>query len=310
MLQQTQVQTVLPFYERFLERFPDIQALAAAQERTVMAHWAGLGYYSRARNLHKAAKMVVEEFAGRIPDTVQELLRLPGVGSYTAGAIRSIGFNRPAAIVDGNVRRLIIRLFGANEDLTERSLWDIASSWTPKRRPSEFNQAVMELGALVCTALQPRCGLCPVSSLCLARRRGIQELIPKPRSTRARESVELAMLLVRRADRILLVRKPIDYIPGDWGVPAKEVPPSGTPRRAARELWKRHLGGSAKLRLQSSFRHAITHRRILAHTFVAESETREDCRSPEERCRWIRASAITGSVTSSLFRKALAIGGK
>jgi A/G-specific adenine glycosylase len=306
MLQQTQVLRVIPFYQKFLKRFPDVRALASAQERTVRAHWAGLGYYRRARNLHSAAKMVVREFAGRIPEREQDLRRLPGVGRYTAGAIRSIGFNRPAPIVDGNIRRIIHRLFAAEANMPEKDLWQIASHWTPEYHPSRFNQALMDLGALVCTAVQPACDLCPLSGYCRAWERGLQDRIPEARRVRATESVALAVLLVRRRGRLLLVPNPIPFIPGEWAMPVKEIPRGHTPRRAARDLWRRHLCGSAILRLHGSFRHAITHRRILVHLFIAETHTPGMSRRAAEKCQWTHPSAVTDRLTSSLFRKAWA----
>jgi A/G-specific adenine glycosylase len=157
MLQQTQAKTVLPYYDRFFKRFPDIQSLARASEQEVLALWAGLGYYGRARNLHRAARQIVDDHGGVFPDKLEEILMLPGIGRYTAGAICSIAFNRPLPIVDGNVRRVIRRLHGIGRRIPESHFWNQASAWVPEGKTSAFNQAVMELGALVCLPHRPLC---------------------------------------------------------------------------------------------------------------------------------------------------------
>src|SRR5438132_2793331 len=174
MLQQTQVQTVLRYFDRFVRRFPDARALAAASEEEVVSLWAGLGYYGRARNLRRAAIEIVRRHGGRFPSRFDEILRLPGVGRYTAGAIASIAFNLPEPIVDGNVRRVVSRLHALERGAPERFFWEQARAWTPAGRAAEFNQAVMELGALVYVPSSPLCLLCPVAAPSEARRRGIE----------------------------------------------------------------------------------------------------------------------------------------
>ena len=182
MLQQTTVATVIGYFERFLERFPDVRALARADEAAVLRLWAGLGYYSRARNLHRAAKAVVEEHAGRFPRTLQGLRSLPGVGRYTAAAVASIAFGLPAELVDGNVIRVYARLFALRGDprspALQEKVWTLAAEHLDHGRPGDWNQALMELGATVCSPVGPECGRCPLSKSCLARKRGLQDSIP------------------------------------------------------------------------------------------------------------------------------------
>lgn len=172
MLQQTQVKTVIPYFQRWLERFPNIASLAAAPEDDVMSCWQGLGYYSRARNLHKAAKYVVQELAGELPKTPAELREVPGVGPYTAGAITAFAYNKPGTIVDGNVKRLFARLFelegNLNTGARHRELWELVERYTPKSHNRQFAQGLLDLGATICTPRQPRCQECPLQLGCKA----------------------------------------------------------------------------------------------------------------------------------------------
>ncbi|MCA9485165.1 MAG: A/G-specific adenine glycosylase, partial [Nitrospina sp.] len=184
MLQQTRVETVVPYYERFLERFPRVSDLAEASEDDVFAHWAGLGYYRRASNLHRAARVVHAERAGEIPVEERDLLALPGIGRYTAGALRSIAFGREAPVLDGNVARVLARVFGREGELRthEVELWELATRLVAGSRPADLNQGLMELGAVVCVPRSPRCDACPLDGVCDARRRGLSEAIPTPAS--------------------------------------------------------------------------------------------------------------------------------
>ncbi|MBX7251062.1 MAG: A/G-specific adenine glycosylase, partial [Candidatus Promineofilum sp.] len=178
MLQQTQIAAVVPYYERWLARFPTVAALAAAPLDDVLKQWEGLGYYSRARHLHAAAQRIVADHGGRLPDTLEELLRLPGVGRYTAGAVASIAYGVRAPVLDGNVIRVLSRLFDVAEDVTRPEtrarLWALAEALVPAERPGDYNQALMELGQVICVPQRPRCLLCPLRDDCLARQRGTQ----------------------------------------------------------------------------------------------------------------------------------------
>src|SRR5436190_11252587 len=177
MLQQTQVETVIPYFERWIAKFPNIRKLARADEQAVLTLWAGLGYYSRARNLMAAAKSVVDDHGGKIPSDYDALRSLPGIGQYTAGAILSIAFNRPFPVVDGNVRRVLSRIYGWEDDSPKR-LWEGAEHLVKQAEPRFINQAIMELGATVCSFKAPRCLVCPVQQSCIAYKTGMQAVIP------------------------------------------------------------------------------------------------------------------------------------
>lgn len=219
MLQQTRVETVVPYYERFLARFPDLPTLAASDEEDVLRLWAGLGYYARARNLRRAAQIVVRDHGGELPREADALAQLPGVGRYTVGALRSIAFKEPAAIVDGNVRRVLSRLCAAPV-LADTDVWRLAGELVPARDPDQFNQALMELGATVCTPRKPACPRCPVSTLCEARASGRPEDFPAPaRKARPRVVHAFGGAFVRRG-RVLLLRRPSrGLLGGLWEIP-------------------------------------------------------------------------------------------
>ena len=217
MLQQTRVGAVLDHYHRFLKRFPTVQKLAAARESSVLAAWSGLGYYRRARMLHAAAKTIANEYGGKFPATVAGLRELPGIGRYTAAAIASIAFNEPAAVVDGNVERVLGRVFG--DSLAEKDLWQAAEDLLSPSRPGDFNQAMMELGATVCLPRQPLCSTCPVFELCLTH----GKLVQQGKTTRQIQR-EICYALDCRDSSIFLVQRPkqSSLMPGMWELP--EVP--------------------------------------------------------------------------------------
>ncbi|MEP0804069.1 MAG: A/G-specific adenine glycosylase, partial [Chloroflexota bacterium] len=212
MLQQTRVETVIPYFERWMRLFPTVQALAEASEQEVLNAWEGLGYYSRARNLHKAAKVIVRDFGGNLPHSLSELIKLPGIGRYTAGAIASIAFGADEPALDGNLKRVYARLFDVTEAVDspkgEKLLWEIARRNLPHGRAGDFNQALMDLGAAVCLPKNPRCLLCPLMELCKARENGTQELRPVRKPKKAvPHHVHAAGVIVRRG-RVLLARRP------------------------------------------------------------------------------------------------------
>jgi A/G-specific adenine glycosylase len=232
MLQQTRVAAVVPHYARFLERFPDVRALARAREDAVLAAWSGLGYYRRARALRAAAIEVRERHAGRVPADPAELLLLPGIGRYTAGAIASQAFGAREPVVDGNVRRVLSRIFGlAGRRASDASLWTLARRLVDGDSPGDWNQALMELGALVCTARSPACARCPVASRCAALASGDPERIPRPRRAVRIRKLRVAVALVARRGRVLLER-PAHGNPlrGTWDLPAVVIEPGSSPR--------------------------------------------------------------------------------
>ena len=303
MLQQTRVQTVLPYYTRFLERFPDPAALAAASEGDVLAHWAGLGYYRRARNLRQAAIGIVEQWQGRLPDTPERLASLPGVGRYTAAAILSIAFNQPQAAVDGNVRRIVRRLFGIAE-AGEALTWELADSLLARRRARDFNQAFMELGALVCLPARPLCAVCPVRFLCHSGRRGCRPAVRR-RSRPVQAGVEMFLLALACGEQIVIARQQNGgFIPGEWGLPGSTLRAAQQPLAAARRLARGILGRPPQLDLHAPVRHVITNRRILAH--VCGASIKPPAPALAGAYAWAPQSSLVRIFTSSLFRKALA----
>jgi A/G-specific adenine glycosylase len=219
MLQQTQVATVIPYFERFMRRFPDVRALAAAPLDEVLHHWSGLGYYARARNLHRAARRVCEAHAGVFPDDLASMQGLPGVGRSTAAAVLSLARGRRAAILDGNVKRVLARHFAVagwpGSGAVQKRLWELAEALTPARRVAHYNQAMMDLGATLCTRSAPACGACPLADTCLAVQQGRVQDYPGRRPKKALPQKAVRMLLVRDpAGAVLLERRPPS---GVWG---------------------------------------------------------------------------------------------
>ncbi len=229
MLQQTRVGAVLEHYRRFLQRFPTVQRLAAARESSVLAAWSGLGYYRRARLLHAAAKTVVKKHHGEFPSTVKELRVLPGVGRYTAAAVASIAFNVPAAVVDGNVERVLGRVLGTS--IEEKNLWPAAEDLLSRTRPGDFNQAMMELGATVCLPRQPRCSICPVLDLCATRGN-----LDRPARTIRQKKKKICYALDSQESSIFLVQRPkhSSLMPGMWELP--EIPADSSADRSGLTL--------------------------------------------------------------------------
>ena len=207
MLQQTQVATVIPYFQRFLAKFPTLTALGESDEQDVLRLWQGLGYYSRARNLRAAARRIVADHDGKIPDDLDSLRQLPGIGPYTAGAIASIAFGRRAAIVDGNVARVLCRL-NKMERKVPAKLWAIAEKLVPAARPGDFNSALMELGATLCTPMNPQCSACPLKRKCLAFAAGVQHLIPHKSKRVAQPLVRRWTYAIRNKNRFLIEQRP------------------------------------------------------------------------------------------------------
>ena len=228
MLQQTTVATVMPYFERFLNRFPDVTSLANANESEVLRLWEGLGYYSRARNIFKTACIISEQYNGEFPQDLDELQMLPGIGRYTAGAIFSFAYNRPAPIVEANTQRLYARLAGYAEYLTksagQKLLWRVAEELLPKRQPGTFNQALMELGSQICTPVDPACHRCPVSDYCLANQTGKQHEIPRPKKKPEITAVTYLCIAIEKGKKFLLHQyRETERWAGLWDFPRWEI---------------------------------------------------------------------------------------
>jgi A/G-specific adenine glycosylase len=281
MLQQTRVETVLPYYERWTRRFPTLEHLADADIDDVLVEWQGLGYYSRARNLHRSARQVREHLDGHLPDSHARLMELPGIGRYTAGAIASIAFGERVPAVDGNVRRVLHRLLDEG-DMPPSILEAAAARLVPADRPGDFNQGFMELGSTVCTPRSPSCGFCPVSDVCQARANGTQAVRPSPRKASPVPEFDVGTAVVHDGEHVLLVRRPdVGLLAGMWEFPGVAVRASESFRAAARRAARAAL--AMPLRRDSRFLaavpHAFSHRRETYHVWLFETKAAGDTAS-------------------------------
>ncbi|HSO11783.1 MAG TPA: A/G-specific adenine glycosylase [Anaerolineales bacterium] len=274
MLQQTRVEAVIPYFGKWMHLFPTVQALAEASGQEVLNVWEGLGYYSRARNLHKAAKIVMKEYGGRLPSEPAELVKLPGIGRYTAGAITSIAFGMNEPALDGNLKRVYARLFDVAEPVDsskgEKLLWDVAQKNLPGGKAGDFNQALMDLGATICIPKNPRCLICPLMEICKARENGTVDLRPAKKPKKVAPHYMHAAGVIIKKGKVLLAQRPSNgLLGGMWEFPNGRV--GGDP---ARELFKAlKLGYSLKVRRKEAMgviQHAYTHFKVTVHAFRCE----------------------------------------
>ncbi len=302
LLQQTQVATVIPYYRRFLKRFPTVRALAAAKLDAVLKTWEGAGYYARARNLHRAAKEIVARFHAKLPDTVDQLLTLPGIGRYTAGATASIAFNRDAPALDGNVTRVLCRYFNIKDDpknaSTQKTLWKLAEDLIPRGRAGKFNQALMDLGATLCTPRNPACGICPLRGGCTARRLGIQAQLPVKRKRRKLPHHQIAVGVIWKGKKILISRRfDQGLLGGLWEFPGGHREKRESLARCAEREIKEELGIRVAVGKEFAVvQHAYSHFSITMHAF--------DCRCVRGRPRAIGCAAFRWVTPRQLSRYA------
>ncbi|HEY8926916.1 MAG TPA: A/G-specific adenine glycosylase, partial [Polyangia bacterium] len=288
MLQQTVVATVIPYFQRFVARWPEVTALAAAGEDDVLAMWSGLGYYSRARNLHRAARAVVERHGGALPTDEEALAELPGVGPYTAAAVAAIAFGRRTFALDGNAARVVARVAGvaAPIDLpaTRTHLRVLGQAWVPRDRPGAFAEAVMELGATVCTPRAPDCARCPVAAGCVARATGRTAEIPARSPRRAKRVVRVACARIFREGRVLLVKQRAGLLAGTWGLPARELQPGDGGAAEVLVPALRQLGVEPRdLVPAGDVRHVFTHRDVTATVLDTTAATDRPSRRASAR---------------------------
>ncbi len=310
MLQQTQVATVVPYFERFMAAFPTIDALAAADEHEVLRRWEGLGYYRRARQLHRAARVIVEKHAGRFPRDLEAVLALPGIGRYTAGAIVSIAFDQPAPILEANTVRLFSRLVAYKGDTGsaqgQRLLWQLAEAIVPKRKPGQFNQSLMELGSQICTPREPDCDHCPARSLCNACLRGEQDRIPRLRAKPQIEAVHEAAVVVWRGRKVLLRQRRADERwAGLWDFPRFAVAAKREPalRRELHQRVREHTGLDVQLpKHVATLKHGVTRFRITLDCY--QTQSRAGRMKPSDAAwQWVAAQALDSYPLSVTGRK-------
>jgi A/G-specific adenine glycosylase len=305
MLQQTTVKVATPYFEAFVRRFPSLQALAEEPEDEVLAAWSGLGYYHRARNLHRGAQHVAERHGGRFPRTLEAALAVPGVGLYSASAILSIAYGQPLPVVDGNVRRVLSRLhaLAGPEYRREGPFYNLAEEILDRGQPGSWNQALMELGATVCTPKKPACPACPVRERCRALAQGIVDQLPEGKARRATVDVTVAAALVQRDDTILLVKRPEGRLLGKmWEIPQTPLEPRedvDLPRELEERYGLRIEPGPLVVRA----RPAIPHRRIRLEGYRAR--LRSPVPSDPDRFRWATPEEIASLPVSSMTRKLL-----
>ncbi len=276
MLQQTQVNTVIPYYLRFMKRFPNTRQLAEADLDEVMQHWQGLGYYARARNLHKAAIQVCSQFSGRFPKSLEQVMGLPGIGRSTAGAVLSLSRGEHHPILDGNVKRVLARHQAVEGRVGDKkiidNLWSISAVLTPQERVADYNQAMMDLGTAICTRSKPGCDRCPVLQDCLALQQGLVDLLPTPGARQKLPQRDTAMLVIKKGNRILLEKRPPTGIWGGlWSLP--ECDPDENIGLICKKYWGLH---AEEIRPLSTWNHTFSHYRlnVQAHEIIIRGKNK------------------------------------
>ncbi len=298
MLQQTRVDTVMPYFQRWMEQFPTLQVLADAAEQEVLKAWEGLGYYSRARNLHRAALRVSREFNGQLPADARALASLPGIGRYTAGAIASIAFGLDEPALDGNIRRVLSRLFDlrlpARSPEGERQLWELARQHLPPGRAGDYNQALMDLGATFCTPHSPHCAECPLENLCQARALGLQEERPIMIQRQPIPHYLVTAAIISRANTVLIAQRPANgLLGGMWEFPGGKLEtgedfPAALKREIQEELGVEILVGQAF----GIYRHAYTHFRVTLHAFFCKLVAGEPQALEASELKWVKPAEL------------------
>jgi len=298
MLQQTRVETVIPYFHRWMTAFPDIQTLAAASQQDVLNLWEGLGYYRRARALHQAAQILAANYGGRLPQSVSELRSLPGIGAYTAAAIASIAFNADEAALDGNIRRVLSRVFNISDPLgsnqSERQLRTLSREHLPVDQAGDFNQALMDLGAGICTPRSPDCVLCPLRDLCQAQALGVQAKRPVKKAKASIPHYTVTAAVIRRNGKVLIAQRAVDgLLGGMWEFPGGKRESSETlefclKREICEELSVKILVGESI----GIYKHAFTHFRVTLHAFHCTLPQGTLRRKVHNDLRWVMPAEL------------------
>ena len=298
MLQQTRVETVIPYYTKWMERFPSIQALAEADEQDVLNAWEGLGYYSRARNMLRAARMVCDQYGGGFPHETSELEKLPGIGRYTVAAISSIAFGADKAVLDGNVKRVLARVFmfaePVNTTVGEKKLWVLADDLLPKGRASDYNQAVMDLGATVCTPASPKCIECPVNQLCEANKKNEQSKYPIMLEKPVVPHIDVCAAIIVRDGKVLIARRPSKGLLGGlWEFPGGKVEMGETHTEALVREIKEELGTViTAIELFGTYKHAYTHFKVTLQAWMVRLTGQEPIALEASEIRWVQIAEL------------------
>jgi A/G-specific adenine glycosylase len=305
MLQQTQVSTVTPYYERFVSKLPSVHALDRARLSKVLTLWSGLGYYRRAENLKKSAGEIVRKHGGELPKDYHALLALPGIGDYTAGALMSIAFQKPYPAIDGNARRVLHRLLNPKNDIELRRF---ARLLVPRARPGYFNQGLMELGATICIPKNPHCPRCPIANYCAARAKGQRIKNFRIAKSGPTKDIEWPLAIVRQKGRILLrQRTRKGLLAGLWEFPGGEKPPGQSQRNFLASQLAELGARSRPERRIGDFRHSITNRKIRSPVFLFDLPNNTNLRLTNHRWRWLPISSISDFPVSSMTFKAAQI---
>ncbi|MFA5838020.1 MAG: A/G-specific adenine glycosylase [Bellilinea sp.] len=309
MLQQTRVETVIPYFQRWMQRFPTVQALAESNEQEVLQTWEGLGYYSRARNLHRAAREVAERFGGRLPAARSELESLPGIGRYTAGAIASMAFGQDEPALDGNLRRVLARVFNLTVLLRtkqgKQALEQLLDEHLPRGQAGDFNQAMMDLGATLCAPRSPNCANCPLAAICLAYHLGVQEERPLTETRRKVPHYTVTAAVIQRDGRVLIAQRPAaGLLGGMWEFPGGKQEPEETltaclEREILEELGTRVTVGEPV----GIFRHAYTHFKVTLHAFYCTLNGTEPRAIEASDLRWVLPVELAGFPMGKIDRQ-------
>jgi A/G-specific adenine glycosylase len=298
MLQQTRVETVIPYFERWMRSFPDMASLAAANLQDVLKAWEGLGYYSRARNLHEAAKIIHESLGGSLPEDPQQLESLPGIGKYTAGAIASMAFGKDSPALDGNIRRVLARVFNlelpARSPAGEKTLWQLAEDNLPPGQAGDYNQAIMDLAASICLPRNPRCLICPLQKHCLACALGVQEQRPVLPPKKQRPHYTVTAAIMTSGEKVLIAQRPASgLLAGMWEFPGGKLEDGETLEEGLMREIKEELGCSVSVgELIDVYEHAFTHFRITLHAFYCQIIEGEPRALEAKQIVWVAAASL------------------
>ncbi len=309
MAQQTRLETMLPYYQRWMTNFPTLQDLAAASQQHVLGLWEGLGYYSRARNLHKAARVVVDEYNGKLPGDIKSLRALPGIGRYTAGAIASLAFGLDEPAVDGNVKRVLARVFLVEEPVDSTSggkrIWSLASENLPSGRAGEYNQALMELGALICLPRAPDCSHCPIQEDCQAHAAGRQADLPVKKAKAKIPHHIVTAAVIRKDGRVLIAQRPQgEMFGGMWEFPGGKLEDGETLQTCLKREIKEELGVKIKVNEEIGvFKNTYTHFRVTLYAFVCSLHGGRPRSIQVDDLRWVALDELVNFPMSKLDRR-------